>query len=87
MATRATRRRINLRERDSNVHGSGALIVTCWYRDRGNGMKFNHLSIGFNETHEEPPYLFESQRIAWSDGEWIGMEATLIDGVVTEFSA
>lgn len=61
------------------------MIVTCWYRakdHRSTVLEFNHYSLGFHEDHLEPPYMFESQRIAWVGQYWIGRQAQLVDGKI-----
>ena len=84
MVSRHHTRRRNQRYAESNVRGTGPLIVTAWYRDLGDGLQYNHYSVGFNELHEDPAYMFESQRIAWAGWIWVGKKSTLIDGVVAE---
>lgn len=59
-----------------------AMIVTCWYRDVGDGPKFNHMSNGYHEDHDEPAYVTEEQRKAWENCIWIPRRAELIDGKV-----
>ena len=59
-------------------------LVTCWYRDLGNGFEFNHISSGFNPGHDEPPYVTEQQGKNWCDGLWLPKKAVIRDGVVYE---
>jgi hypothetical protein len=70
--------------REFAIEGAGPMIVTCWYRDRGDGFKYNHYSAGFDPEAVDPPYMFESQRISWSNGLWLAKEGRFENGVVTE---
>lgn len=58
------------------------MIVTCWYRDLGDGPRYSHYSCGYDPDAERPPYMFESQRKAWADGVWVGRKAELDDRMV-----
>ena len=56
--------------------------VTAWYRDVGEGMKFNHISDGFDHENDDNPIpKTDEQRKAWRGGLWIGREAVLTDDI------
>lgn len=59
------------------------LLVTRWFRDVGDGMKFNHISSGYNQDHDEPAYVTEAQKRAWSGSIWSGLRAYLVNNEVT----
>jgi len=59
------------------------MIVTCWYRLTDDGLKYNHYSQGFDPDATSPPYMFESQRIAWQKVTWQSIIASLVDGRIT----
>jgi hypothetical protein len=60
------------------------VIVTCWHRVTDEGLKYNHFSKGFDPDAIAPPYMYESQRIAWRSQTWVPRRAMLVDGKVVE---
>lgn len=57
-------------------------IVTAWFRDVGQGLKFNHISDGFEpEKTDAPEPKVAEQRKIWRNGVWLGLEAHLTDDV------
>jgi len=56
--------------------------VTAWFRDVGDGLKFNHISDGWDpDNDDQPPAKTEAQGKAWRGGIWIGREGLLTDDV------
>lgn len=58
------------------------ILITKWYRDIGEGLEFNHISVGYHPDHDEPAYVSEEQRRMWKGGIWVAERAVLRDGVV-----
>lgn len=58
------------------------MIVTLWWRQNEDSFEFNHLSLGYHPDHEEPAYVSEAQRRAWSRSIWAPEQAELVNGEV-----
>ena len=61
------------------------MFITCWYRVTEDGLKYNHYSHGYDPDAMTPPYMFESQRIAWQKASWAPKKAMLEGGKVLEW--